>query len=96
LAHRLPRAPSLFRFASGSLEQSPHIGPCPCLCPFPPPLRSRLSYETFSSFLGAIKELNAGKASRDSTLARARELFGGDNGDLYALFEGLLSRHLAA
>ena len=58
--------------------------------------RARLNYEAFASFLQNIKELNAGRQSRDETLRRARDIFGAPNGDLYALFEGLLSRHLTA
>jgi hypothetical protein len=42
-----------------------------------------LSYEQFSQFLVAIKELNAGRSSREDTLAAARQLFGPTNGDLY-------------
>ena len=48
--------------------------------------RARLSYEQFSSFLGSIKELNAGRQSREDTLRRARELFGVANDDLYGKF----------
>ncbi|KAK9814366.1 hypothetical protein WJX72_004653 [[Myrmecia] bisecta] len=56
--------------------------------------RSRLSSESFSQFLQSIKELNAGKQTREQTLQKARDIFGTANGDLYASFEGLLSRHL--
>eukprot|EP00873_Tetraselmis_striata_P022429 jgi/Tetstr1/442693/TSEL_030784.t1 len=58
--------------------------------------RARLSYEQFSHFLQNIKELNAGRQSREDTLSKARDIFGSENGDLYASFEGLLSRHLPA
>lgn len=58
--------------------------------------RARLSYEQFSQFLVAIKELNAGRSSREDTLGAARALFGPANGDLYGLFEGLLMRHLTS
>jgi hypothetical protein len=44
----------------------------------------------------AIKELNAGRASRDDTLAAAQQLFGAANDDLYCLFQGLLLRHLTS
>lgn len=44
----------------------------------------------------AIKELNAGRAGREDTLASARELFGPGNADLYGLFEGLILRHLTS
>ncbi|KAF8072479.1 hypothetical protein HT031_000138 [Scenedesmus sp. PABB004] len=57
--------------------------------------RARLSYEQFSQFLVAIKELNGGRASREDTLGAARGLFGAGNADLYGLFEQLLMRHLA-
>lgn len=56
--------------------------------------RSRLGYEEFSQFLQNIKELNAGRQSRDDTLKKAQEIFGENNADLYKSFEGLLSRHL--
>lgn len=56
--------------------------------------RARLQYEQFSQFLQNIKELNAHKQDRDQTLARAKEIFGSDNADLYQAFEALLSRHL--
>lgn len=53
--------------------------------------RSRLSLEQFSAFLANVKELNAQKQSREETLRKAEEIFGMDNKDLYALFQGLLS-----
>jgi len=56
--------------------------------------RARLSYEQFSQFLQNIKELNAGRQTREETLTKARDVFGADNSDLYVSFEGLLSRHL--
>lgn len=46
-------------------------------------LRARLSYEQFSQFLVAIKDLNAGRTSREDTLASAKALFGSNNTDLY-------------
>jgi hypothetical protein len=45
--------------------------------------RAQLSYEQFSAFLGSIKELNAGRATREETLQTARELFGVANSHLY-------------
>lgn len=45
--------------------------------------RARLSYEQFSQFLVAIKELNAGRTSREDTLGAAKALFGPNNLDLY-------------
>lgn len=56
--------------------------------------RARLSYEQFSSFLANIKELNAHRQTREETLANAEDIFGPENRDLYAAFEGILSRHL--
>ena len=56
--------------------------------------RARLSYEKFSQFLSNIKELNAHKQTRQETLARASEIFGDANADLYATFETLLVKHL--
>ncbi len=41
-----------------------------------PPRRARLSYEAFSHFLHAIKELNAGRQSREEALRAARATFG--------------------
>ncbi|KAK9830905.1 hypothetical protein WJX81_003248 [Elliptochloris bilobata] len=58
--------------------------------------RARLSNEHFAAFLQAIKELNSGRQTRDETLAAARGIFGPANPDLYASFDGLLSRHLPA
>lgn len=56
--------------------------------------RARLSYENFSQFLQNIKELNAHKQTRQETLAKAAEIFGDANADLYATFETLLVKHL--
>jgi len=56
--------------------------------------RARLSYENFSQFLQNIKELNAHKQTRAETLAKAAEIFGDENDDLYAAFETLLVKHL--
>ncbi|KAF5830451.1 hypothetical protein DUNSADRAFT_14548 [Dunaliella salina] len=57
--------------------------------------RERLSYEQFSFFLQNIKELNAGRQTRDETLQRAADIFGVQHNDLYVLFEGLLSKHIS-
>ncbi|KAL6756095.1 hypothetical protein V8C86DRAFT_1829793 [Haematococcus lacustris] len=54
--------------------------------------RAQLSYEAFSQFLQAIKQHNAGLASRDDTLRSARLIFGPGATDLYDVFEGLLTR----
>lgn len=54
-------------------------------------VRSRLSYEQFSAFLANVKELNSQKQSSEDTLRKADEIFGPDNKDLYAVFEGLLT-----
>lgn len=56
--------------------------------------RSRLSLEQFSAFLANVKELNAQKQSREETLRKAEVIFGMDNKDLYALFQGLLSHSI--
>uniref|UniRef100_A0A1D1YSQ5 Autophagy-related protein 23 n=3 Tax=Anthurium amnicola TaxID=1678845 RepID=A0A1D1YSQ5_9ARAE len=57
-------------------------------------VRTRLSYEQFSAFLTNVKELNSHKQTREETLRKADEIFGADNRDLYAIFEGLISRNL--
>ena len=41
-----------------------------------------------------VKELNAHKQTRQETLSKAAEIFGDQNGDLYATFETLLVKHL--
>ena len=56
--------------------------------------RARLSYEHFTEFLQNIKELNAHKQTRAETLARADEIFGESNKDLFRTFETLLVKHL--
>ena len=56
--------------------------------------RSRLGYDDFSHFLQNIKELNAGRQTREDTLRKAQEIFKDNNQDLYRTFEGLLSRHI--
>ncbi|CAA6654175.1 unnamed protein product [Spirodela intermedia] len=56
-------------------------------------VRTRLSYEQFSAFLANVKELNSHKQSREETLRKAEEIFGPDNRDLYAIFDGLISRN---
>lgn len=55
-------------------------------------VRSRLSYEQFSAFLANVKELNSHKQTREETLRKADEIFGLDNGDLYSIFERLITR----
>ncbi|KAG7013606.1 hypothetical protein SDJN02_23773 [Cucurbita argyrosperma subsp. argyrosperma] len=57
-------------------------------------VRSRLSYEQFSSFLTSVKELNAHKQTKEETLRKADEIFGPDNKDLFTIFEGLITRNL--
>ncbi|KAL2530411.1 Uncharacterized protein Fot_23012 [Forsythia ovata] len=57
-------------------------------------VRNRLSYEQFGAFLANVKELNSHKQTRDETLQKADEIFGPDNKDLYAIFEGLISRNV--
>lgn len=46
--------------------------------------RQRLSNDSFSLFLQAIKELNSGKKTREDTLHTANDIFGASNGDLYS------------
>ncbi len=55
--------------------------------------RARLSYDEFAGFLVCIKKLNSSLATREETLAAAKEIFGADKGDLYRQFESLLKRH---
>ncbi|KAK4857014.1 hypothetical protein QYF36_023676 [Acer negundo] len=57
-------------------------------------VRSRLSYEQFGAFLANVKELNAHKQTREETLRKADEIFGSENKDLYAIFEGLITRNV--
>ncbi|KAH6816534.1 PH-response transcription factor [Perilla frutescens var. frutescens] len=57
-------------------------------------VRTRLSYEQFGSFLANVKELNSHKQTKEETLRKADEIFGPDNKDLYAIFEGLITRNV--
>ncbi|KAL1320140.1 hypothetical protein AAHE18_14G033700 [Arachis hypogaea] len=57
-------------------------------------VRSRLSYEQFGAFLSNVKELNSHKQTKEETLQKADEIFGPQNKDLYAIFEGLISRNV--
>ncbi|KAJ7955012.1 PH-response transcription factor pacC/RIM101 [Quillaja saponaria] len=57
-------------------------------------VRSRLSYEQFGAFLANVKELNSHKQTKEETLHKADEIFGPDNKDLYAVFEGLITRNV--
>ncbi|KAI3469473.1 hypothetical protein Pfo_026136 [Paulownia fortunei] len=57
-------------------------------------VRTRLSYEQFGAFLANVKELNSHKQTREETLRKADEIFGPDNKDLYAIFEGLITRNV--
>ncbi|GMP76837.1 hypothetical protein CsSME_00033343 [Camellia sinensis var. sinensis] len=57
-------------------------------------VRSRLAYEQFSAFLANVKELNSHKRTKEETLRIADEIFGPDNKDLYAVFEGLITRNV--
>jgi hypothetical protein len=43
-----------------------------------------------------IKDLNAGKQSREEAVVRARRIFGPENADLDARFQSLLVRHLTS
>ncbi|KAL1372589.1 uncharacterized protein At4g15545 [Arachis hypogaea] len=56
--------------------------------------RNRLSYEQFGAFLANVKELNSHKQTREETLQKADEIFGPENKDLYAIFEGLITRNV--
>ncbi|XP_050218082.1 uncharacterized protein At4g15545 isoform X2 [Mercurialis annua] len=56
-------------------------------------VRSRLSYAQFSEFLANVKELNSHKQTKEETLRKAEEIFGPDNKDLYAIFDGLITRN---
>ena len=55
--------------------------------------RSRLSYEGFNSFLGAIKRLNSHQSSKEDVVLEAKKIFGTENGDLMADFLQLINRH---
>ncbi|KAG9457499.1 hypothetical protein H6P81_002007 [Aristolochia fimbriata] len=55
--------------------------------------RSRLSYEQFGAFLSNVKDLNSRKQTKEETLKKSEEIFGPDNKDLYAVFEGLIVRN---
>ncbi|XP_030499113.2 uncharacterized protein At4g15545 isoform X2 [Cannabis sativa] len=57
-------------------------------------VRSRLSYEQFGAFLSNVKELNSHKQTKEEALQKVDEIFGPDNKDLYAIFEGLISRNI--
>ncbi|KAK4433963.1 hypothetical protein Salat_0559000 [Sesamum alatum] len=57
-------------------------------------VRNRLSYEQFGAFLANVKELNSHKQTKEETLRKADEIFGPDNKDLYAIFEGLITRNI--
>ncbi|KAL0393181.1 UNVERIFIED_CONTAM: hypothetical protein Sradi_2540900, partial [Sesamum radiatum] len=57
-------------------------------------VRNRLSYEQFGAFLANVKELNSHKQTKEETLLKADEIFGPDNKDLYAIFEGLITRNI--
>jgi hypothetical protein len=55
--------------------------------------RLRLTYDQFNQFLSNIKRLNDHAQTRDETLARAQEIFGAENDDLFVSFNALLSKH---
>ncbi|KAI5654152.1 hypothetical protein M9H77_31339 [Catharanthus roseus] len=57
-------------------------------------VRTRLSYEQFGAFLANVKELNSHKQTKEETLRKAEEIFGAENKDLYAVFEGLITRNV--
>lgn len=57
-------------------------------------VRTRLSYDQFGAFLANVKELNSQKQTKEETLRKADEIFGPENKDLYAIFEGLIMRNV--
>ncbi|KAF6176564.1 hypothetical protein GIB67_034426 [Kingdonia uniflora] len=57
-------------------------------------VRSRLSYAQFGAFLANVKDLNTHKQTREETLRKADEIFGSENKDLFAIFEGLITRNV--
>ncbi|XP_051126775.1 uncharacterized protein At4g15545-like isoform X2 [Andrographis paniculata] len=57
-------------------------------------VRTRLSYEQFGAFLANVKELNSLKQTKEETLRKADDIFGTENRDLYAIFEGLILRNV--
>ncbi|KAE9599020.1 hypothetical protein Lal_00043921 [Lupinus albus] len=57
-------------------------------------VRSRLSNEQFGAFLANVKELNSHKQTKEETLQKVDEIFGAENKDLYAIFEGLITRNV--
>ncbi|KGN57052.1 uncharacterized protein At4g15545 [Cucumis sativus] len=57
-------------------------------------VRSRLAYEQFAAFLANVKDLNSHRQTKEETLHKAEEIFGDENKDLYAIFEGLINRNL--
>ncbi|KAK7245741.1 hypothetical protein RIF29_40590 [Crotalaria pallida] len=57
-------------------------------------VRSRLSSEQFGAFLTNVKDLNSQKQTKEETLQKVDEIFGSENKDLYAIFEGLITRNV--
>lgn len=57
-------------------------------------VKTRLSIPQFKKFLDCIKNLNQKQASKEETLAVARDIFGSDNSDLYVAFQSILSKHM--
>ncbi|XP_019439742.1 PREDICTED: uncharacterized protein At4g15545-like isoform X6 [Lupinus angustifolius] len=57
-------------------------------------VRSRLSNEQFGALLANVKELNSHKQTKAETLQKVDEIFGSENKDLYAIFEGLITRNV--
>merc|ERR1711988_109027 len=52
--------------------------------------RKRLSYDQYQSLLNNVKELNAFKQTAEETIEVAKDIFGGENGDLLSCFSRLL------
>jgi hypothetical protein len=93
---RAPFCCALFPSAPVTPDPGTCLSPPTPNIPPPTPQRSRLPQEGFAAFLGAIKALNSGELTRRDALARAKQLFGARDADLYAAFEALLSRHMPA
>lgn len=54
--------------------------------------RSRLSFEMFSKFLSYVKRINEKSITKERAIAEVRDIFGGQNDDLYQDFTNLLAR----
>ena len=77
---------------AGAVAETPNVAAVMTARIFPPG-GLRLTYEQFNQFLTNIKRLNDHAQTRDETLAKAQEIFGADNSDLFDSFKSLLSKH---